>query len=154
MPKPKGKELVEFAADLKESEQDDVWVVYDKDGYSKHPRTFEMARVEGVNIAFSSISFEVWILLHFEYTAKPFRKSADIIRHMKQEKLFVYSKKDRGMYQKIVKAGGSLDTAIKNAEKIQKYQFNSNQTTKIYSFNAYTDVDKLIATIRKMIPKK
>ncbi len=60
-------------------EFDEVWAVYDKDGYTKHKEAIDLANtsVNGktVNVAFSSISFEHWVLLHFERNSKGFTKS-------------------------------------------------------------------------------
>lgn len=145
-----GRELVKKANECKEFDHDEAWVVYDKDGYTKHPETFELARVKEVNIAFSAISFEMWVLLHFRYSTTSFAKSENVIRYMKEENLFEYSKNMDDMYQAIIKAGGSLETAMKNAKKIQKCQFESHASDKRYDFDAYTDVDQLILAILKM----
>jgi RloB-like protein len=44
-----------------------IWVVFDLDGANiKHAKeAFDLAEQEGVNIAFSNRSFEIWFLLHF-----------------------------------------------------------------------------------------
>jgi hypothetical protein len=60
---------------------DEIWVVYDKDGHPKQFEAFELSKKEDdygkiINIAFSSISFEVWILMHFEKV---------IISHLKSQ---------------------------------------------------------------------
>ena len=50
---------------------DESWAVYDKDNHPKHEEAFLEANKEidgkKVNIAFSSRSFEYYLLLHFEY---------------------------------------------------------------------------------------
>ena len=50
---------------------DESWAVYDKDEHPKHEEAFVEANriIDGkkVNIAFSSRSFEYYLLLHFEY---------------------------------------------------------------------------------------
>ncbi len=143
-----GKELVEEAKKNREFDFDEVWVVYDKDGYTLHADTFSRAIDSNIKIAFSSISFETWILLHFEYTTKNFLKSEDIIHHMKTKKYLDYQKSSKSVYEE---TKNRLDTAIKNAQKIQKYQKKSNpKDTRRYEFGAYTDIDKLIAAIFKL----
>jgi hypothetical protein len=140
-----GKELVEEAKKIREFDFDEVWVVYDKDRYTMHADTFSRAKNSNIKIAFSAISFETWILLHFEYTTKNFLKSEDIIHHMKAKKYLDYQKSSESVYDD---TKSRLTTAISNAQKIQKYQENSNPTnTKIYEFGAYTDIDKLITAI-------
>ncbi|WP_162128008.1 RloB family protein [Flavobacterium phycosphaerae] len=45
---------------------DYAWAVFDKDNHPRLPDTFTDAAAAGVNIAFSSRSFEEWVLMHFE----------------------------------------------------------------------------------------
>lgn len=58
---------------------DEVWAVYDKDGHAAHQQAFGLANnlVEDkkVNIAFNSIAFEYWVLLHFETNTSVFIRS-------------------------------------------------------------------------------
>ena len=55
---------------------EELWAVFDKNGHSHHKEAYERAVQETngkiVNIGFSSRSFELWILLHFERTDKVF----------------------------------------------------------------------------------
>jgi hypothetical protein len=64
---------------LKDGVFQEVWAIFDLDGHPAHQQAFELAseKVNGncVNIAFSSISFEHWVLLHFEKNNSPFLKS-------------------------------------------------------------------------------
>ncbi|URC14813.1 RloB family protein [Flavobacterium sp. B183] len=58
----------------------ELWAVYDKDGHPDHERAYALSLDKGlcdktVNIGFSSISFEEWILMHFEYCDIEFLKS-------------------------------------------------------------------------------
>jgi hypothetical protein len=58
---------------------DEVWAVFDKDGHPDRERAFYLANQlvneKCVNIAFSSISFETWVLMHYEYNTTQFEKS-------------------------------------------------------------------------------
>lgn len=64
---------------LKEDTFSEAWAVFDKDGHPAHEQAFALARetINGkpVRIAFSSIAFEHWILLHFEKNTTAFVKS-------------------------------------------------------------------------------
>lgn len=64
---------------LVDSVYDEVWAVYDKDGHASHQEAIELAQNiindKKINIAFNSISFEYWILLHFENNSTAFQKS-------------------------------------------------------------------------------
>jgi len=148
--KNSGKELGKEAKKLKEFDDDILWIVYDKDGYPKHPETFNLAKSNNINIAFSSISFEYWILLHFEYTSAPFYKSDDIISRLKHKHNFIYDKGDAAVYSK---TKDELKEARTRAEQIQKYQKDTNPLNHpIYEFNPYTDIDKLLKAIKALEP--
>ncbi|WP_329806395.1 RloB family protein [Flavobacterium facile] len=64
---------------LVDSVYDEVWAVYDKDGHAAHEQAFDLTNnvIEGkkVNVAFNSIAFEYWVLLHFESNSTAFQKS-------------------------------------------------------------------------------
>ena len=98
--KSTGRELVVEAKHLRKiakhekNPYDDIWVVIDKDGYTKHPQTFDQASANRINIAFSSISFEFWILLHFNYTTKHFPKANDLIHYLRSQYMADYDKTD------------------------------------------------------------
>lgn len=62
---------VRYARQILSEGVDESWAVYDKDQHPKHEEAFAEAGkvIDGkkVNIAFSSRSFEYYLLLHFEY---------------------------------------------------------------------------------------
>lgn len=143
-----GRELVEEASkkiDKKFKNIDEVWVVYDQDGYSLHKETFESAKEKGVKIAFSATAFEFWILLHYEYTTKQFPKSEDIIKELKDKNFIDYAKNSKDVY---FLTKEKLPNAKQNAKKIrievEKYDGNK----KIYERNPYTNLDLLIEEIQ------
>ncbi|MDR2913999.1 MAG: RloB family protein [Tannerella sp.] len=76
-PKPKSDAvgLVREAISRKDDGFDELWVVFDKDGYTKHEDAFQLAKDNDIKIAFSSIAFEEWVLLHFERNIYAFSKS-------------------------------------------------------------------------------
>ncbi len=63
-------------------EFDESWAVFDNDGHPAQKEAFALAseKDKPVNIAFSSRSFEQWILLHFEKSIFPFDATACKIR--------------------------------------------------------------------------
>lgn len=141
-----GKELVKSAKKLRKSKDDIFWVAYDKDGYSKHPQTFNEAKDNNINIAFSAISFETWILLHYEYTTQEFRKSLEVIKHIKNRHGYDYEKSATDVYH-VIKDRQEIATsrAKKLREQVVK---SSSYGTPIYDLNPYTDIDKLIEAIK------
>lgn len=110
-----------------------IWVVFDKDDFEKD--NFDNA-VQIVNernkkntkkfhALWSNECIELWFLLHFEYM------NADITRNQYFEKLgrylgASYEKNDKDIVVKMMLAGGKLENAVKNANKLQK--INSGNT--------------------------
>ncbi len=148
-----GKELVDAAIKEKKEFPDDVaWVVYDKDGYSKHGETFNRAKKKNINIAFSSISFEYWILLHYEYSTAQFLKSDDVIKYLKDKGYIDYSKSSQDIF---LITQELLPDALKNAKSIQKYQKDVNPPdTPVYTLNPYSDIDTLIEAVQDLEVKQ
>lgn len=145
-----GKELVKEIWKIRKEEgysNDIAWVVYDKDGYTKHPETFDLAQNKNVNIAFSSVSFEIWILLHFEYTTRQFEKSDDVIDYLKSKNYIIYEKKQEDVYNKTKK---KIEIAISNAQRLRNYHNKcALQNSKIYELNPYSNLDELICQIQQ-----
>lgn len=81
------KELLKLAKNLQDQAKNDrspfeeIWLVFDKDGYTKHPEVFDSVRSlqnDVIKIAFSSPCFEFWYLLHFAETTAPFKDCDDV----------------------------------------------------------------------------
>lgn len=144
------KELVLDALSHKELEIDEVWVVFDKDGYTKHPETFEVADKYNIHIAFSSISFEIWILLHFMITKRQFTQSFEVIEFLKQKNFLNFKKNDKQTFHKVKHL---TNNAINNAQKLRKYQVVKHPTLKIYQMNPITNVDILVTEILNLKKK-
>jgi len=143
-----GRELVEEGRQKREMPNDIIWVVYDKDGYTKHAETFNLARDTNVKIAFSSISFEYWIPLHYEYTSRLFSCSEKLIRYLKRKKYIDYSKSSTAIFDETKHL---LGVAKQNAKKIQKRQVDGNpERTPVYKFNPYTNMHELIEEIESL----
>lgn len=128
---------------------DEVWAVFDKDGYTKHAETFaEAGKVvcgKKVNIAFSSIAFEQWILLHFDRSEAAYAKSADIITQLIHSNYFPgYSKTAYQETYSIVKDKTTI--ALENAAWLRHrlYQQGALPDTAIHAINPYTDADVLV----------
>ena len=138
------KELVKEGKSCRGSSKDEVWVVVDKDGYTHHPQAFNTAKANNIEIAFSSISFEVWVLCHFEKTTKQFSKSEDVIRHINKNAYIPggYQKNDKDLYKKI--KGRMVDNAFKNAIFLQEHHKAVNGGKAVYTFNPFTNINSLI----------
>jgi hypothetical protein len=132
---------------------DEVWAVFDKDGYTKHEQAFSEAKKHGVNLAFSSIAFEHWILLHYEQYRTAFPKSQNVIDYLEQSDYFTgYSKKaDILIYSRLKSL---TKTAIENSAwlRMKMAQNLAACDHKIYELNPYTTVDKLVIKLLDLNP--
>lgn len=152
---------------LKDNTYDEVWAIFDKDGHPKHKEAFELAEenVGGkkVNIAFNSIAFEYWILLHFESNQTAFVKS--MCREAK-DPLNCGSNKHHNDCKGVNCVCGRIVTqnfldyeAGKKSFNFKKFHPNVNSaieraillrksyignTNPIYKLNPYTNTDRLV----------
>lgn len=152
---------------LEDNTYDEVWAIFDRDGHPKHKEAFELAEenVGGkkVNIAFNSIAFEYWILLHFESNQTTFVKS--MCREAK-EPLNCGSKNHQNDCQGANCVCGRIVTqnfldyeAGKKSFNFKKFHPNVNSaieraillrksyignTNPIYKLNPYTNTDRLV----------
>jgi hypothetical protein len=129
---------------------DEVWIVFDCDGHDKKPETFQEARDAKINIAYSSICFETWILLHFEYTTSAYSCCDELTAKRLESHIPDYDKAANKLFAVVTKDGG-LSKARKRAEKLCKAMVENNPGKKIYELNPYTDMHKLLDAIDKFI---
>jgi hypothetical protein len=143
-PKSDAIGLVNVAIDRKD-EFDNLWVVYDKDGYTKHSEALELAKENNINVAFSSVAFETWILLHFERCVNPYSKSAELIEnkfHNNETYLKNYAKS--GDYNVFPLINDRLHVALENSTWLRSF-LNKKEPGYAYLIaNPYTDIDELI----------
>jgi len=57
---------------LEDGSADYAWIVFDRDNHPRLPETFADSAVSNIKIAFSSRSFEEWVLMHFQKTSTVF----------------------------------------------------------------------------------
>ncbi len=147
-PKTDAIGLIKTAVERKD-DFNELWAVFDKNGYTKHEEAFQLAKKNDIHIAFSSIAFETWILLHFERCAKAFSKSMEIIDEKFSNEggyLPLYAKSGEfNVYPLINK---NIDTALRNAAWLRAIQKLKNPTTETFDLNPYTEVDFLVKKIQ------
>lgn len=146
-PKNSGLELVNKAIELKEeaekdrNEYDSVWVVLDKDSYTQFEETFSIAGKNNIKIAFSSVSFELWYLLHYKYTTRPWRNSSEVEKELRKE----YPEYDKTKSDTYSELKDKTPEAIERAESLRKHNQNDiDNGTPVYDLYCYTDVDVLV----------
>jgi hypothetical protein len=126
---------------------DAIWIVFDRDGHAYVPTTFEEARIAKINITFSSVCFEIWILLHFEKTSRQFQKCDEIISFIKHSGYLKYEKTN--FYNQLTFE--QKQTAIINAEWLHgQNEVDIQRGLSIHELNPYTDFDRLMKYLHSL----
>ncbi len=126
---------------------DEVWVVFDLE--KAHDQRREIAQkamsmndAKGIQFAVSDPCFEYWLLLHFEYTARPFTDCSSVIKVLKRHCPNYHKGQD---HLELIE---SLPAAVMNAQRCRKHHNDAggdgNPTTSVdllaKSLNAATRV--------------
>lgn len=145
--------LAEAKKRIKEAKRDKmpyekVWIVFDRDGHANIPATFhEKQAVNEIEIAFSVVCFEYWVLLHFEKTTRLFSDCDSIGSYIRQ-KYFPEYEKSRNNYHNLK---DKINLAIENATWTTKQNQNDlNDGLKPYQLHAYTNVHELISFLKDL----
>lgn len=138
-----GKKLIETANQHQKREKfDKVFVIFDRDDHTRQELTNcqSLAERYGIKVIFSSISFEIWILMHFESVMKPYSRK-ELYRKLSGKKYFGqdYQHFKGSDYSKYLE--DRIQTAKVNAEHL--YQKNH----RIYVDDPFTNVDQAIKDI-------
>jgi hypothetical protein len=72
-----------------------VWAVFDRDGHANLKQAIQDAQANNINVAFSSVCFEYFILLHFEKCTRPFTDCKEVISYLKEKYNQDYTKKPK-----------------------------------------------------------
>lgn len=158
-------QLVEEAISEKSGygDNDEIWVVYDRESSSKYPEKLhkearDKALKNNINIAFSSVCFEQWVLLHFSCSAKSYscyddlKNTSPLKKELAKVGIKDYDKSLPSLFDKIK---NFLPQAILNSKTINNSAKNSStaRKNKPYHFNPYTDVYKLLEKIEDFCKK-
>ena len=172
-PKTNPHQLIEIAKkELENGSADIAWVVFDKDGHPLLGQSFTDAKTYGINIAFSSRSFEEWVLMHYEKNNFSFQASecklptgralncgtAEVQActpslclsgHIRRQGfIFNYSKKkDFDLFSTVKHL---TEKAIVNSAWL-RFQSNASLNmpqSSLHTINPYTDVDQLIFNLQ------
>ncbi|HED6851738.1 TPA: RloB domain-containing protein [Campylobacter coli] len=134
---PSPLKVVKFAKEKSEEYfYNKIYCVFDKDthlDFNEAKQKCEQCNFEAI---ISNPCFEFWILLHFEYTTKPFGTNSpckELIDNDLKKYIKDYTKNYN--FANIIKQ--NLDIAIANAQKVNKEAENNNCTS------SYTFMDKL-----------
>ena len=104
---------------------DQVYVVFDRDEHKKQEllECERLAKKNGIKIMFSSIDFEIWILLHFEEVLRSYNRK-ELVKKLSQEGYFNCDYNDfKGKsYSEYIE--DKVQDAVDNATKLYKKKNN------------------------------
>ena len=117
---------------------DKIWVVFDHDNHPHRANAYKSAEKEGFGIAFSSIAFETWYLLHFKQVGKPFQ-NAD---HLTKEYSLHYPTYQKAKQNDFSFLKDRLPEAMTNAKWLRSQL--TEPVKHVTDCNPWTDVDILV----------
>lgn len=162
---------------IQDGSADFAWIVFDKDNHPRLLETFNDAAASGVKIAFSSRSFEEWVLMHFQkinttFNATECKDATDkptncgsllvpnctpvncLTGHIRRQNFIPdYSKKKT--FDLFAAINHLTEIAIVNAAWL-RFQVNASVNTAqtaLQTLNPYTDVDQLIFKLHERSDK-
>jgi hypothetical protein len=124
----------------------DVWCVFDRDSFpiGKYCRAFDLARANGIKVAWANEAFELWYLLHFNY------HDTGISRHDYKARLKIskleYDKADEGIYKKVKPF---QERALKFARQLERH-WNEMGERFPERQNPSTSVHKLVEFLNEL----
>ena len=125
-----------------------VWVVFDKDAHENIDVAFGFSNDNNINVAFSNICFEFWILMHYEKTCRHFENSKKLISYIEKKHLVGYSKK-MDLYETLK---CKIPAALENCKWLRdKNSFELDCGKNPYELGSYTNFDRLYEFICDMI---
>lgn len=141
--------LVEHAIDLKSKARlpyNEIWCVFDRDSFplANYDRAFQLARANGIKVAWTNEAFELWYLLHYNYY------DTGISRQDYKTKLkpyLDYDKADKTIYQKVK---SQQETALRNARRLEK-RWHEEQKRNPERENPSTSVHKLVEFLNDLV---
>lgn len=102
--------------------------MFDREAEAKYPHTLhqqarEKADANGIQIAFSNVCFEYWILLHFEFTTSCFgsydelKRNSKLTEYLRHIGINNYDKASPLLFEKIK---DKIEDAKQNAERLKR----------------------------------
>lgn len=125
---------------------DKVFCVFDKDAHDTYQQALDMiatAKPKDTFVAITSIPcFECWLLLHFDYTTKPFhaagaKSAGDRVADELQKYLPGYQKGDRAVFDQLVTRLPQAKVHAARALGEAKANHSDNPSTRVHELVEY-----------------
>lgn len=130
-------------------EGDSVWCVFDSDKNSIEQlgRAIGLANQHKIKIAFSNPCFEVWYLIHFQYSTAPLANCNAVIAKFKDIPELQNYEKTRCIYQSLK---ALQETAITNADNLITFHKGLNHQQLSKDSDPSTGVHKLVKYLNEL----
>lgn len=129
-------------SDLDLKKGDICCCLLDTDVEAKKKDLFEIIKKKAekskIEVLFSNPTFEIWYILHFNYTTKVFESSNSVIEHLKN---YIPEYKKNSNVSKVLLP--KKENAISNSKRLERFH-KDNGKIDVFDKNPYTDVYKLI----------
>ena len=131
----------------------EVWVVFDKDDNKDFDEAITLAKKEGLNVAWSNESFELWLLLHFQDLKSAIHRdgyTTILNTHFKNKNINNGNKYDKNIYNIFDITSPYVEIAIKRSNSL----LEDHRCDKIFSpekMNPATTVQDLVEELIKYI---
>lgn len=122
-----------------------AWAVFDHDTHKNIAQAFSLARESRVRIGYTNISFEFWILLHYEKTRKQFQTCDEVLSYIKKNHDSNFAKNENYY----LKVKDKTDDAIENGKWLEREVKKDTAEDKIINANPYTTLHTLVEFLTK-----
>lgn len=158
-------QLVDAAIDAKKdgNNGDIVWVVFDRESETKyshelHAKARHKANTHNIEIAFSNVCFEYWLLLHFTYTTAAYSSCEHLLKRS------VFKKKlneagisdyEKGFANLFDTLKDYIPNAFENADRLKKQAVSTANPGRLapHYLNPYVDTHEMFIDIQNFIEK-
>jgi len=123
----------------------EAYVVLDTDNCKSIGQLIQTAKNNGIHLIRSHLCFELWFVLHYDFTTRSFEKCEAIEKLLKEKYIKNYQKASPSIYEKLY-----LQTAkaIKNSKKLEEW--NHQNFEHEWEFSPYTNIHKLIERLQEI----
>lgn len=126
---------------------DKIWCVFDVDGAEgsvQFMEALDLAKGEKLEVILSNPCFEIWYILHFEFTTRPFTDAEEVKRHLRTS-LDGYTESS----QVFSELAPLTDKALTHSRRLRTHHLNLCVPS---HSNPSTHVDELVEIFRQNAP--
>jgi len=123
-----------------------VWCVFDRDSHANIHEAIDRADAREFRLAYSNPCFELWYLLHYEYTTAHINSRTAL---SKVNKRIPEYGKSANVYDQLI---ALQSAAMSNAEKLKQHHESSGGLNR--ESNPHTTVDELVTYLNGLEPPK